>query len=790
MQSRIPKTILFLTFSVFIATITANAKTKKPVAEFLKSDAVTIERQNPVITQKAIDFLRNRDGEKVKVWVFFTDKQVESKKVFENHASSVALTDRLLKRRAKVNLEEVVFADLPVVNEYIESIVALEGTYRRTSRWQNAASFEINADKLDEIAALPFVAEIRPLGTYKRTEIPGIDLKKDSFGSAKQEADALDYGGAVSQLSQIGIQSMHNLGFHGEGITLAILDTGFRKSHEAFAAAYADNRVLAEHDFIFNDSNTANEPVDNPNQWSHGTLIWSVSGGLHDGDIYGPAYKANFILCKTENYVTETPIEEDYWVAGMEWADSIGVDVITSSLGYIDWYDPSDLDGATAVTTLEANMAASMGIVLCNAAGNYGPGASTLIAPADAHDILTIGAVSSTGSLAGFSSRGPTFDGRIKPEVCARGVSTWSATSSSDASYGGASGTSLSTPLVAGAACLLVQARPNFPPSIIRQAFMETASNASSPNNSFGWGIIDLQAAYNWGAEFLADVTFGSAPQTVQFTANTSLPASAWDWDFGDGGISNEENPAHEYTTPGQYTVSLTIQSPYGDVTNTQINYIEMIGDTVRYELDSAFAGQSLAISVDVVNSQDLESMIVPFKYGNAPLTTLDSVVRGSRTSYFEGFTQVSTDLSNRRYAFQLRADDGGGALPLPPGSGEVLKLYFTIDSFALGGLTAIVDTTSFASTKLSLTTPTTTYTPQSFSGGVMTKDILRGDYDRNFQINVVDLNHLVNFLFRFGPPPVTIQASDNNQDWSIDIIDLNIMVNYIFRLGPPPPTP
>ncbi len=746
---------------------------------------------SPVISEAAQNFLSKRDSSIAKVWVFFTDKKIETKAAFERAAASMELSDKLLKRRAKVNLNHVVFADIPVPAEYIQNIKDLGAVHRRTSKWQNAASFEIPMNKLTGVARLSFVSEIRPVAFSKRTPLPQIDLLKESFIPENQSSFGINYGPSLAQISQIKVDKMHSKEFHGEGITLAILDTGFRKTHEAFAAHYADSRVLAERDFIFNDGNTANEPIDDPSQWSHGTLIWSVSGGQKDGSIYGPAYEAFFLLAKTEDIRSETPIEEDNWVAAVEWADSLGADVITSSLGYIDWYTPADLDGATAVTTIEANIAASLGIVLCNAAGNGGAaGASTLLAPADAFDILTVGAVNSTGNIASFSSRGPTADGRIKPEVCARGVSTYASTSGTDVSYGNASGTSLSTPLVAGAACLLVQARPNFPPQIIRQAFMETANNATAPNNIYGWGLINAEAAYGWGAEFSADITTGYAPMTIQFTANTSLAASSWHWSFGDGGTSTAENPAHQYLVPGIYNVSLTIQSIYGPVTNLKDNYILLNGDTVSFEPDSAFAGKQVVVSVNLINSQDLFLMTIPFKYGISPKAILDSVTRGSRTNYFESLNLAGQDIVNNRFAFQLIADNGGGSPPLPAGSGEVLRIYLTLDSFALGGLSAIIDSTSFVNTTLKLTSANSTYTPVVYTGALSTKAILRGDLNYDFTVSILDLNFLVNQIFRSGPRPVTIQSGDCTLDFRVAILDLNYLVNMIFRGGPPPPFP
>ncbi len=782
--------VLSLTIVILISISSFSAGVDSDRSRLLESNAVTIAKSWPVISEAARVYLANRDGGTVKVWVFFTDKRIESKSAFETSASSINLSEKVLKRRAKVGLDNVVFADLPVPNSYLQSIVDLGAKHRRTSKWQNAASFEIPLDKLTEVAALPFVAEIKPMALAKRAPLPQIDLQKENFAPERHSLDDLNYGNSLAQLVQIGLVNMHNKGFHGEGITLAILDTGFRKSHEAFAAHYLDGRVLAEYDFIFDDGNTANEPIDDPGQWSHGTLIWSVSGGQSEGDIYGPAYEANFLLAKTEDIRSETPVEEDNWVAAVEWADSLGADVLTSSLGYIDWYTYADLNGATAVTTVQANMAASMGILVCNSNGNGGPGTGTLMAPADAHDILAVGAVNGSGVLANFSSRGPTADGRIKPEVCARGVSTWSASSSSDIGYTSASGTSLSAPLVAGAACILTQVRPNFPPEILRQALMETASNAATPNNNYGWGIINVEAASNWGAEFTADTTIGNAPLTVQFSANTSLAASGWSWTFGDGGTSSDENPVYQYLAPGTFDVSLTIQTIYGPVTTTMNDYIALYGDTLKFEADSAFAGEQVVVSVNLINSQELESMIIPFRFGNIPDAVFDSVTRGSRTAYFEDINIAGQDFNNNRFAYHLIADDGGGALPLAAGSGEVMKIYVTIDSLAFGGLSAILDTTSFLNTKLSMYTATTSYIPVLFTGSFSTKPIIRGDTNRDFRINILDLTFLVDRIFRGGPPPITIQAGDMNTDFTINVNDLTFIIDFIFRGGPPPSSP
>jgi subtilisin family serine protease len=304
-----------------------------------------------------------------------------------------------------------------------------------------------------------------------------------------------------------------------------MFDTGFRKDHVAFAPAYTDGRVLAEHDFVFGDGNTQNELGDDPSQHNHGTLTWSTLGGQADGNLYGPAYGADFILAKTEDIRSETQVEEDNWMAAVEWADSIGADVISSSLAYSDWYVYANFDGDQAVTTIAADMAAEMGIVVCNSASNSGPSAGTIAAPADADSIVTVGAVTSLGTIASFSSRGPTFDGRIKPEVCAQGVQTTCASPSGTTGYTTASGTSLSCPLVGGCAAVLLSAHPDWTPMQVREALMMTASQSATPDNNYGWGIVDLLAAVNYSYEpFLpGDLNYDEIIDAVDMTMEIDI---------------------------------------------------------------------------------------------------------------------------------------------------------------------------------------------------------------------------------------------------------------------------
>jgi serine protease AprX len=470
---------------------------------------ILLPKEDPVIAERFASELSIRDPQsQIKVWIFFTDKGFTDQMDYQSALNQTAknLTSRATWRRAKTMKPNLVdFRDIPVNQSYIDQIMKFNAVERQRSRWLNAASFEIPVGELKKISALSFVRSIKPvLGGKRKPVEPG----NEPEGPLQEKGMyTLNYGSSYSQLQQLNIPVVHSLGYYGQGVLVCMMDTGFRKDHQAFQLAYTEGRVLAEWDFINNDGNTQNETGDPSTQHNHGTMTWSTLGGASDGNLYGPAYGASFILAKTEDVSSETPIEEDNWMAGMEWADSIGADVISSSLGYIDWYTYPDLDGNTAVITIAADIAAQRGIVVCNAMGNEGSGSGSLIAPADADSIIACGAVDGSGNIAYFSSRGPTSDGRTKPEVCARGVSTRCANPSSTTGYTTADGTSLSTPLIGGAAAVILSAHPTWTPMQIREAMMASGNNSSSPNNTYGWGIPDILAAIEYSFYITGDVT-------------------------------------------------------------------------------------------------------------------------------------------------------------------------------------------------------------------------------------------------------------------------------------------
>jgi len=386
-------------------------------------------------------------------------------------------------------------ADLAVCPAYLEKVSGQVSKVRTVSRWLNAVSAEATGYQVMALEQDAFIRSIDLVASFKRDEpLPSPATTSSSARPSRQDTRT-DYGPSLAQLEQVGVPALHDLGYSGQGVIVGMLDTGFRKSHQAFRNA----RLLAEWDFVNGDGDVQQDLSD-PNDYSdsHGTGTWSVLGGFSPGQLFGPAYGADFLLAKTEDANDERPIEEDYWVAGIEWAESLGAEVISSSLGYTDWYTFADMDGKTAVTTRAADRAVSLGVVVVNAAGNERDEPwGHIIAPADGFGVVAVGAVDARGQIASFSSPGPTFDGRTKPEVCALGVDDWMAANGADGrdTFRWASGTSFATPLVAGAVALILEAHRDWTPRRLRKALLGTAERSLHPDNNYGWGIIDAASA-------------------------------------------------------------------------------------------------------------------------------------------------------------------------------------------------------------------------------------------------------------------------------------------------------
>lgn len=442
--------------------------------------------------------------ETITAWIYFQDKGPAMETALQ--VAEAALTEkayqRRLRNRGAANLVDA--KDLPVYAAYLQGIKNEVVKVRHKSRWLNAVSVELKRTALSNLSALSYVKKIDLLRkfrndrTFEEQPIPE-KLKENRQGLEK--TSTIDYGASLTQNAQIGVPAMHDLGYDGSGILIGMLDSGFNNLQHPGIDHVS---ILATWDFVNGDEIVSDQPGQ-MGSGNHGTYTLSALAGHAEGQLIGPAYNADFVLAKTENTESETNAEEDWWVAGAEWADSHGVDIISSSLAYRD-FDPGqnsytweDMDGDIALVTIAADIAASRGILVVNSAANEGipaPGENTLWAPADGDSVLAIGAVDANGNIAGFSSRGPSADGRIKPDVSAMGVFTVCC-SAVTTNYIAVNGTSLSCPLVAGAAALLLQAHPNLTNMDIYNLLRNTASQASTPNNNYGYGIIDVSAASN-----------------------------------------------------------------------------------------------------------------------------------------------------------------------------------------------------------------------------------------------------------------------------------------------------
>jgi hypothetical protein len=447
----------------------------------------------------------SKQSEELLVWVFFTDKGNETQNYFQKPFTVVS--EKSLQRRAKVLSEDKLISetDLPVNQNYIDQVQSVGLKLKQKTKWFNGISGWVTKTELLQIANLPFVKQMDIVYRFRSDKFEEETINEQpeepkEILSKPTGTNSFNYGQSLTQLNIISVPQVHDLGYTGNGITICMLDAGFDRwtTHQVFSTM----NVIATWDFVNGDPDVENG--NDMGSGSHGTSTLSLIGGFYEGQLIGPAFGADFILAKTENTESETPIEEDNWIAALEWADSIGVDITSTSLSYLD-YDPpypsytwEDMDGSTALITNGADYAVYIGIFVANSAGNAGYNAShnTLGAPADGDSVMAIGSVTSSGNRSSFSSVGPTVDGRIKPDLMAMGSSNYVACNSSNTCYSSfGSGTSWSCPMAAGAAALLLEADPSLTPMQLAQLMKNTASQSTNPNNLMGWGIVNTYSA-------------------------------------------------------------------------------------------------------------------------------------------------------------------------------------------------------------------------------------------------------------------------------------------------------
>ena len=404
------------------------------------------------------------------------------------------LSQLAIQRRLNQNIP-IVENDLPVDPLYVDSLKALGLTILNTSKWMNTVVvFSTDTALIDTIQNLAFVSDLyKSASLYQKKslenkfgyQISNEELKTDSLV-------LLDYGSASNQIKMLNGHILHNQGFQGQGKIIAIIDAGFYHVNTlpAFDSLWINNQILGTRDFV--DGGTVSFSGN-----YHGMMVLSTIAANIPGEFVGTAPKAKFWLLRSEDGATEYLIEEDNWISAAEFADSVGVDVINTSLGYNTFNDPSqnhtyaDLDGNTIYITRGADIAASKGILVVVSAGNSGGSSWQYItAPADADSVLSVGAVNSEEVYVSFSSTGPTPDGRIKPNVAAKGYGTTIQTTGGQ--VGSGSGTSFSSPIIAGMAACLWQANPQLSNMEILHSIEQSSDQYFAPDSLKGYGVPDF----------------------------------------------------------------------------------------------------------------------------------------------------------------------------------------------------------------------------------------------------------------------------------------------------------
>ncbi|MCF6308088.1 MAG: S8 family serine peptidase [Flavobacteriaceae bacterium] len=480
----------------------------------------------------AILFFQQSYAQQEAAWVFFADK--------ENVAASLAdpiliMTQDAIDRKT-LQGTPIDERDVPVNENYITQVKEANGvTVFSKSKWMNCVYVTGSETNINALLDLSFVIDVE-YADKNLNLFPGAPIE-DKFAIENDNNRVVyNYGEAANQIEMLSGDYLHELDFTGDGMVIAVLDAGFPtvNTNPGFANMVNEGRLLGTYDF---EARTTN--VDGTS--THGTKTTSNIGGFLQDEFVGTAPQASYYLFVTEYTPTETPAEEAWWVEALERSDSLGVDVINTSLGYQDFDNPNydhsydDLDGQTTFAARGANIAFDKGMILVTSAGNDGGGFTYVGTPGDSPGMLTVGAVDSGGNWASFSSIGPTTDGRIKPDVMAQGASA--AVIGTDGNVTFNSGTSFSSPIMAGVVTCLWQSRPQTPNNQVMQIIRESAHLFNNPTDEMGYGIPNFENAYlslqqlGIEDEFLLS-NFALYPNPTSSIINVSFPENISEAEF------------------------------------------------------------------------------------------------------------------------------------------------------------------------------------------------------------------------------------------------------------------
>ncbi|MBI3511950.1 MAG: S8 family serine peptidase [Bacteroidetes bacterium] len=434
-----------------------------------------------------------------KYWVQFHDK---NNSPYSLSTPSQYLSARAIARRTTQGIA-IDSTDLPVNPTYVAGVAATGAAVHTTSKWFNGCVvFISNPSQLTAIAALPYVVSNTAVGARvantndKFSEETFSPLPQNTQRTGEISSSSLNYGPSFNQINMLGGVCLHNAGFRGQGMQIAIIDAGFYNANNlpVFDTLFLNNRILGTWDFVTGEANVYDDH-------QHGSEVLSTMGGNIPGQLVGTAPDASFWLLRSEEAATEYVVEEYYWATAAEYADSVGADVINSSLGYTEFDDATenhtyaDMNGHTTPCARAANFAARKGIAVVVAAGNSGQSPWFYIGtPADADSALAVAATDASGVVTGFSSRGPSSDGDVKPNVGAQGGNSVICDPFGTGTMTG-NGTSFASPIMCGLVTCLLQAHPALGNMQLLQEIEMSASQYSMPDSLLGYGIPDFCAA-------------------------------------------------------------------------------------------------------------------------------------------------------------------------------------------------------------------------------------------------------------------------------------------------------
>jgi hypothetical protein len=507
-------------------------------------------------------------------WVYFNDKP--NAQTFLNNPLSM-LSQRSLDRRAAQNIP-LDIQDVPIHQPYIDQVTAAAGiTVLAKSRWLNCLHVRGTAASIYALASIPGVNHLDFANASLNVRLPQPAVSQP-INKTMETLVAFNYGNSFNQIHMMNGDLLHQQNFTGSGKVIAVLDAGFPgvNTLAPFARLRNNNAILGGYDFVNKNANFYSGD-------SHGMMVLSTMGGYVDTQLVGTAPDAQYYLYITEDVNSENPVEESNWVEAAEMADYVGADVITSSLGYFGFdntnygHTYADMTGNKAFGSRGANIAFEKGMVVIASAGNEGATTEPHVGvPAEANNVLAIGAVRSNQNIASFSSIGPSFDGRIKPDLMAQGQA--SVLSTTSGTVGTANGTSFSGPILAGMIATFWSAVPSLTNQEVVDYVKHSADRFASPNNQYGYGIPDFSAALN-SALAVASATkndFTVYPNPASTSISIQLPPTT------------EEAVVSIYTSLGQL-----VQQAAVNVSSTAVSIEQLPTGIYVYQIRSGAFSQS-----------------------------------------------------------------------------------------------------------------------------------------------------------------------------------------------------